>query len=120
MASVSPRDPFASPLRLRPVSEPVGGAGLVPSCIAGVGGSVADGGASAGLGAAGGLASALGSFGAPCERRAAERVISRDPHPGQVMMLSGFEMGPIGVLQRGQFMARGAGRGTWARDASIT
>ena len=30
--------------------------------------------------------------------------MSRDPHPGQVMMLSGSESGPIGVLQRGQFM----------------
>jgi hypothetical protein len=35
---------------------------------------------------------------------AAERVMSRDPHPGQVTMLSGSESGPIGVLQRGQFI----------------
>ena len=31
--------------------------------------------------------------------------MSRDPHPGQVTMLSGSESGPTGVLQRGQFMS---------------
>ena len=118
MASVSARDAFVSPLRLREVSEPVGAvedaaAGLVPSSIAGVGGNVADGGESAGLGTAGGAGgkggggSAPAGFGPPCERRAAERVMSRVPHPGQVTMLSGSESGPIGVLQRGQFMSRG-------------
>ena len=44
-------------------------------------------------------------FGPPCERSAAERVMSLDPHPGQLTMPSGSERGPIGVLQRGQFMS---------------
>ena len=40
----------------------------------------------------------------PCERRAADFVISRDPHPGHVMMASGLASGAMGLLQRGQFI----------------
>ena len=48
----------------------------------------------------------------PEDARASARVISREPHPGQVTIPSGFARGPIVALQRGQFMTR--------RSASIT
>lgn len=45
----------------------------------------------------------------PCDRRAADFVIRREPQPGQVTMASGLDNGAIGVLQRGQFIfGRGA------------
>jgi len=114
MASIPARASFVSALRRREVSEPVGGAGaaagFVPGCVAGADGCVPEVGSPAGRalrgGAGGGGASAPG-FEAPPERRAADRVMRRDPHPGQVTMESGLESGPIGVLQRGQFMSRG-------------
>ena len=40
--------------------------------------------------------------------------MSRDPHPGQVTMLSGSEIFSIGVLQRGQFISRSPG--SWKVD----
>lgn len=84
-------------------------------------GSVADGGgrSTGGSGVeagAGGGAEKAGpgspdsGLGPPCERIAADRVIRRAPHPGQVMMLSGLVSVPITALQRGQFMASGPGR----------
>jgi len=45
----------------------------------------------------------------PWDRCAADRVMSREPHPGQVTMLSGVASGPMGVLQRGQFMGGSVG-----------
>ncbi len=99
------------PAGQEPASDGLGGAAgavFIPARLAGVGGSVADGGCSATLGDGGGGAGGT-AFGPPCERRAAERVMSRDPHPGQVTMLSGSESGPTGVLQRGQFISRNPG-----------
>jgi len=56
-----------------------------------------------------GAAAAAGGADWPCERRAADFVMSREPQPGQVTMLSGLDSGPMAVLQRGQFIVdRGA------------
>ena len=97
------------------------GAVFSPTCTRPAsGGSVADGGCAARLGAAAvadgdarrGADGRRRRFEPPCERRAAERVMSRDPQPGQVTMLSGAESGPTGVLQRGQFMSQRLGRWT--------
>jgi hypothetical protein len=57
------------------------------------------------VGGAGGSAGSL--VAPPCERRAADLVIRRDPHPGHVTMASGLDSGAIGVLQRGQFIFGG-------------
>ena len=115
---------FASALRpvgLEPASGtfaiPVG-AVFAPGSLAGGGGSVADGGCSARLGAGCGGVGGVG-FGPPCERRAAERVMSLVPHPEQVTMLSGSESGPMGVLQRGQFILRSFGRWTTKPETRV-
>ena len=119
MASVSAFAAFVSPLRRRLVSEPTGArepdaAVFVPGGAAGGGGTVLDGGG-------GGGPSAPASFGPPCERRTAERVMSRDPLPGQVMTPFGSESGPIGVLQRGQFISLrpGSWNGTPRREYNV-
>ena len=121
---VAPSAGFASDRRpaLRAVSVAEAGAGRVPRSMAGVGGRVAEGGRSAalGFGASGTGADAAG-LGPPCERSAAAFVMRRDPHPGQVTMLSGSVSGPTGVWQRGQFISWGPGSmGRRAREASIT
>ena len=114
---MTPSSAFASalpPAGLWPASGGVGGvvgAVLSSTRMAGIEGSVADGGCPARPGAGEDGAGAAG-FGPPCERKAAERDMSRDPHPGQVTMLSGSDRGPTGVLQRGQFMSRRLGH--WA------
>ena len=45
--------------------------------------------------------------------------MSRDPHPGQVTILSGSESGPTGVLQRGQFMSQRSGHWTARPEARV-
>ena len=102
-----------------------------------MGGRVDEGGRSAALGegttcaagagtgagavaAGGGPGAEAAGLGPPWDRRAAALVMSREPQPGQVTMPLGSLSGPTGVLQRGQFMSRGPGDGTKARDASIT
>jgi hypothetical protein len=91
------------------VSEPTAGGGaaavgFVPG-DAGAGGTVREGSTGPGAGGSGAVGSAAAGLAPPCERRAAERVISRDPHPGQVVTPSGSGSGAIGVWQRGHFMA---------------
>ncbi|HXK11955.1 MAG TPA: hypothetical protein VMT70_20115 [Vicinamibacteria bacterium] len=94
--------------------------------LGGAGGSgFGEGGGSGGGGDRGGKAGAAtvvvaGDFVLPCDRSAAERVMSLEPQPGQVTMLSGLASGPMGVLQRGQFMGRWSDPGRRAPTASIT
>jgi hypothetical protein len=88
-----------------------GSGGLVPGEGGGGGegtksGDAPDGGCEAAGGAAG-AGDGPGRFGPPWDRKAAAFVMRRDPHPGQVTMLSGSERGPIEVLQRGQFIGGG-------------
>jgi hypothetical protein len=74
-------------------------------------------GTSAGFGSAGAAgadavvspATEASGDGPPCERRAAAFVISREPQPGHVTMLSGLDSGPTAVLQRGQFIVGPSG-----------
>ena len=80
----------------------------------------ADFGAATGAGAAGVVGPSLEAAGAgpPCERRAAAFVISREPQPGHVTMLSGLERGGMPVLQRGQFIVRSTERRVYRRGRS--
>ena len=82
--------------------------------LPGLGGSAVSTGSSGSAGGAGGCAAP------PPERRAAARVIRREPQPGQVTIASGFDSGPISALQRGQFIRATARLMAPGRCASIT
>lgn len=95
-----------------------------------MGGNVEEGGISAAFGPrsardagvrGGGTGAPAAGLGPPCDRRAADFVMSREPQPGHVTMLSGSVRGSMGVLQRGQFMSLGPETdGMPSREASIT
>ena len=59
----------------------------------------------AGTAFVGGAGVGVAGLSFPWDRSAAARVMSRAPHPGQAMMLSGPKDWVIADLQRGQFMA---------------